>query len=168
MTQTTKLDNTDDQDVAQLTNFEDSDLNLSTLIEPTRDSKPSSNLTDTTAGSRLGLPAAVNASLDLNIVGASTKRSADDDHENEFSKRVKASHNLPIPDPTSNRTSQHTYRPHLETPPSTSSRPTAQNAITQTPKANADTSSVPFARPAVPLIPIEGIETLQQASSDMI
>jgi len=33
---------------------------------------------------------------------------------------------------------------------------------------NANTSSVPLARPAVPLIPVEGIETLQQASSDMI
>jgi hypothetical protein len=99
---------------------------------------------------------------------SSNKRSALGDSDDEVIKRVKASHNPPIPNSTSNRTSQHTYHPNLETPPSTSSRPSAHNAITENPMGNANTSSVPFARPAVSPIPIEGIETLQQASSDMI
>jgi hypothetical protein len=99
---------------------------------------------------------------------SSTKRSALVDPEDEVSKRVKASHDLPIANSTSIRTSQHTYHPRLETSPSTSPRPTAHNAVTQTPMGDANTSSVPFARPAVSPIPIEGIETLQQASSDMI
>ena len=99
---------------------------------------------------------------------SSNKRSALGDSEDEVNKRVKASHDPPIPNSTSNRTSQHTYHPHLETPPSTSSRPTAHNAITENPMGNANTSSASLARPAVPPIPIEGIETLQQASSDMI
>jgi len=99
---------------------------------------------------------------------SSTKRSASVDPEDEVSKRVRASRTPPIPNSTSNRTPQHTYHPHLETPPSPSSRPNAHNVIAQTPMGNANTSSVPLARPAVPLIPVEGIETLQQASSDMI
>jgi hypothetical protein len=99
---------------------------------------------------------------------SSNKRSALSDSEDEVSKRVKASHNPPIPNSASDRTSQHTYHPHLVTPSSTSSPPTAHNAKTQTHMDNANSSSVTFARPAVPAIPVEGIETLQQASSDMI
>jgi hypothetical protein len=99
---------------------------------------------------------------------SSNKRSSSGDSDDEVSKRVKASHNPPIPNSTSNCTSQHTYHPHLETHPSTSSRLTAHNAMTENPMGNASPSSAPFARPAVPAVPIEGIETLQQASSDMI
>jgi hypothetical protein len=99
---------------------------------------------------------------------SSNKRSATGDSEDEVNKRVKASHDPPIPNSTSDRTSQHICYPDLETSRSTSSRPTAHNAITQNPMGNANTSPAPLARPAVPLIAIEGIETLQQASSDMI
>lgn len=99
---------------------------------------------------------------------SSNKRSALGDSEDEVDKRVKASHDPPIPNSTSDRTSQHICYPDLETPRSTSSRPTAHNAINENPMGNANTSSVPLARPAVPAIPIEGIETLQEASSDMI
>ena len=99
---------------------------------------------------------------------SSNKRSALGDSDNEVSKRVKASHDPPIPNSTSYRTSQYTEHPDLETSRSTSCRPTAHNAITENPVGNANTSSASLARPAVPPIPIEGIETLQQASSDMI
>jgi len=99
---------------------------------------------------------------------SSNKRSALGNSDDEVNKRVKASHAPPIPDSNSNRTSRHTTHSDLGIPPLTSSRPTAYNAITENPVGDANTSSVPFARPAVPAIPIEGIETLQQASSDMI
>jgi len=99
---------------------------------------------------------------------SSNKRSALGDSDDEVNKRVKASHAPLIPNSNSNRTSRHTTHSDLGIPPVTSSRPTAHNAITEKPVGNANTSSAPLARPTVPPIPIEGIETLQQASSDMI
>ena len=168
MTQTTKLDNTDDQDVAQLTNFEDSDLNLSTLIEPTPDSKHSSSLTDTTASSALGLPAPTNARLGLNIVGASTKRSADDDHEKEFSKRVKASHDPSIPTPITIPPAHLLHPCILDTPIAQTPRLMSGDWPTNSPMDDLLTTPYQLGPRATPPIPVEAIETLQQASADML
>jgi hypothetical protein len=168
MTQTTQLDKPDNPHDAQLTDFEDSDLGLSTLIEPTPNSEVCLGPTESTSESGLHLPAPIDASLDLNIVGASTKRSADDDHENEFSKRVKASHHSSIPTPITIAPSHLSHSYLLDTPTSQIPGLMSGDLPTHSPMDDFITTPYQLGPRATPPIPVEAIGTLQQASADML
>ena len=91
MTQISQVDKMDDQDVARLTNCEDSDVGLPALIESIPNSKVFLSSLDSSSRSALSLPTPTDA--------VSTKRIADDDPEHDSTKRVKASHHPFIPAP---------------------------------------------------------------------
>jgi hypothetical protein len=168
MPQTIQLDKPDDQNVAQHTNSEASDLSLSTFIEPAPTSEVLFSSTDSTSASRLDLPAPIDASLHLNIAGASTKRSADDDPKYEFNKRVKASHDPSIPTPITIPPSHFSHPYLLDTPTSQTSRLMSGDWPTDSPMDDLLTTPYQFGPRVTPAIPVDAIGTLQQASADML
>ena len=168
MPQNIQLDKPDDQNVAQLTNFETSDLGLSALIPPIPNSRFSSSSTESTSESGLNLPAPIDASLDPNLAGASTKRGADDHAGYEFNKRVKASHDPSIPTPITIPPSHLSHPYLLDTPTSQTSRLMSGDWPTNSPMDDLLTTPSQLGPRATPAIPVEAIGTLQQASSDML
>jgi hypothetical protein len=168
MTETIQLDDTDDQDVAQLTNPEDSDLALSALIEPTPKSQVFLSSNDPTSEPGSELPAPMEPGLDLNTVGSSTKRSADDESEHEFNKRVKASHHPSIPTPITIPPSHLSHPYLLDTPTSQTSRLMGGDWPTNSPMDDLITTPFQCGLRATPAFPVEAIGTLQQASADML
>jgi hypothetical protein len=168
MTQTIRLDKPDDQDVAQHTNSEASDLGLSTIIEPAPTSEVFFSSTDSTSESRVNFPAPTDASLDLEIAGPLTKRSADDDAGYEFNKRVKASHDPSIPTPITIPPSHLSPSHLLVTPTSRTSRLVSGDWQTNSPMDDLLTTPYQLCPRATPAVPVEAIGTLQQASSDML
>jgi hypothetical protein len=167
MPQNIQLDKPDDQNVAQLTNFEASDLGLSAPIQPIPNSRFSSSSTESASESGLNLPAPIDASLDPIIAGASTKRSADDDPRYD-NKRVKASHDPSIPTPITIPPSHLSHSYLLDTPTSQTSRLMSGDWPTDSPMDDLLTTPYQFGPRATPAIPVEAIGTLQQASADML
>ena len=168
MPQNIQLDKPDDQNVAQLTNFEASDLGLSALIQPIPNSRLSSSSTESPSGFGLHLPDPIDASLDPNIAGAPTKRSADDDPGYEFNKRVKASHDPSIPTPITIPPSHLSHPYLLDTPTSQPSRLMSGDWPTNSPMDDLLTTPFQLGPRATSAVPVEAIGTLQQASSDML
>lgn len=167
MPQNIQLDKPDDPNFSQLTDFEDSDLGLPTLIEPAHYSEVFLGSTDSTTESGLKLPTPIDASLDLDIAGASTKRSADDDPRYDH-KRVKASHDPSIPTSITIPPSHFSHAYLLDTPTSQTSRLMSGDWANNSPMDDLLTTPYQFGPRVTPAIPVEAIGTLQQASSDML
>jgi hypothetical protein len=165
MPQIIQPDKPDDPNVAQL---KVSDLGLSALIQPVTNSQSPSSSTESTSGFVLHLPAPTDASLDLHIAGASTKRSADDDPGYEVTKRVKASHDPSIPTPITIPPSHLSHPNLLDTSTSQPSRLMSGDWPTNSPMDDLLTTPYQFGPRVTPAIPVEAIGTLQQASADML
>jgi hypothetical protein len=168
MPQIIQPDKPDDQNVAELTNFEDSDLGISAFVQPVPNYQSSSSLTESTSGFGLHLPAPIHAEFDLNIAGASTKRSADGDPEYQFNKRVKASHDPSIPTPITIPPSHLSHSYLLDTPTSQIPGLMSGDLPTHSPMDDFITTPYQLGPRATPPIPVEAIGTLQQASADML
>lgn len=168
MTQNTHLYKVDDQDVAQLTNFEDPDLDPPAFIEPAPDSENCLGSLDPTSQSVLRLPVPSDAKLDFFTSSASIKRSADDDPGLDSTKRVKASHHPSIPAPITIPASHLSHPYLLETP--TSQTPCSMSGDCSTDSSMDDLINTPYQVGSrdIPVIPVDAIGTLQQASADML
>jgi len=168
MTQNTHLYKVDDQDVAQLTNFEDPDLDPPAFIEPAPDSENCLGSLDPTSQSVLRLPVPSDAKLDFFTSSASIKRSADDDPGLDSTKRVKASHHPSIPAPITIPASHLSHPYFLETP--TSQTPYLMSGDLSIDSPMDDHLATPHQVGSrdTPAVPVEAIETLQQASADML